>query len=176
MDFKLRFREDQIRTWEEGYRRDLGEEDRVVECELGPKVWKRGFLTKEDLLRLCEWKSLRAVHHAKTNAEPYVQEVSRAALASSDERFRIEVLTLLSGVSWPMASVILHLVHEDRYPILDFRALWSLGFTEPPPYKFELWSAYTDFCRDLAQRNGISMRVLDRALWQYSKEGQVKPK
>lgn len=39
---------------------------------------------------------------------------------------RIEVLTVVCGVSWPVASTILHYCVSDDYPILDFRALWSL--------------------------------------------------
>jgi len=80
---------------------------------------------------------------------------------------------LLSGVGWPMASVILHWCHADPYPILDFRALWSLGLDPLPPYDFDLWRAYTGHCRGLAAA-GVTMRDLDRALWQYSKEKQVR--
>ena len=39
-------------------------------------------------------------------------------------------------------------------------------------YNFDLWWAYTSFCRKLAQEAGVSMRELDRALWQYSKVKQ----
>jgi hypothetical protein len=77
-------------------------------------------------------------------------------------------------VAFPTASVLLHFAHRDRFPILDFRALWSLGIDEPPTaYTFEFWSAYTRECRSLAEAAEVSMRTLDRALWQYSKEQQV---
>jgi len=82
------------------------------------------------------------------------------------------VLTLLSGVGWPMASVVLHWCHTAPYPILDFRALWSLGVAPLPSYDFPLWRAYTDHCREMAAAAGVSMRDLDRALWQFSKENQ----
>lgn len=86
---------------------------------------------------------------------------------------RIEVLTLLCGVGWPMASVILHFGYENQYPILDFRALWSLGVDAPNSYTFQIWEPYTHFTRELADKAGVSMRELDRALSQYSKEKQV---
>lgn len=60
----------------------------------------------------------------------------------------------------------------DLYPILDYRALWSLGIDPPPAYDFPFWRAYTLACRELAAGAGVSMRDLDRALWQYSKENQ----
>jgi len=71
------------------------------------------------------------------------------------------------------ASVLLHFGYRDLYPILDFRALWSLS-VEPPKegYDFEFWSAYTTHCRELARQAEVDMRTLDRALWQYSSDNQ----
>ena len=90
-------------------------------------------------------------------------------------RLRIGVLTLLDGVQMPTASVLLHLAHRDPYPIIDYRALWSLGVDAPPtPYSFAFWEAYTRACRSLARAANVSMRTLDRALWQYSKERQAR--
>jgi hypothetical protein len=101
-----------------------------------------------------------------------VRAVTAAALATPSERLRIEVLTLLCGVKWPTASVILHFCSTDRYPILDFRALWSLNVNVPKAYGFDLWWEYTQFCRRMADEAHVSMRTLDRALWQFSKENQ----
>jgi len=80
---------------------------------------------------------------------------------------------LLQGVEWPTASVLLHFGYRDLYPILDFRALWSLS-VEPPKegYDFEFWSAYTTHCGSLLGRREVDMRTLDRALWQYSSDNQ----
>jgi len=75
------------------------------------------------------------------------------------------VLLLLNGVHWPTASVILHFCHADPYPILDVRALWSLGIdANTVPYNFEFWNEYTQFCRKLAGEAKVTMRELDRAL------------
>ena len=77
----------------------------------------------------------------------------------------------LNGVGWPSASTILHFFHNDPYPLLDFRALWSIGI-ESYKYSFSFWEKYVDFCRNVANENEVSMRTLDRALWQYSRENQ----
>jgi hypothetical protein len=67
--------------------------------------------------------------------------------------------------------VLLHFGHPDPCPILDFRALWSLGLETPPvTYKFVFWWEYVQFCRQLAADLGLSMYELDRALWQFSAE------
>jgi hypothetical protein len=82
---------------------------------------------------------------------------------------------LLEGVAYPTASVILHFLHRDPYPILDVRALWSVSADAPASeraYGFEFWSAYVDYTRELASQRGVSMRTLDRALWQYAFEHQ----
>ena len=62
--------------------------------------------------------------------------------------------------------------HRHPYPILDYRALWSLSLKLPKCYSFEFWWAYVEYCRELSSRNGVDMRTLDKALWQYSKEKQ----
>ncbi|MCB0241463.1 MAG: hypothetical protein KDH08_23170 [Anaerolineae bacterium] len=66
-----------------------------------------------------------------------------------------------------MATVILHWCHREPYPILDYRALWALGYEQPPTYTFNFWQAYTIFCRDLAAKTRVSIRELDRALWAF---------
>lgn len=139
---------------------------------LKPKIDKQGFLTKADLWKVARWKSPRSAGHTEKNTDDFVREISGIAFTSKNERVRIEVLSLLNGVQWPTASVILHFFHKDPYPILDFRALYSISIEEPPDYGFGFWWSYVEFCRRLAKQSGLSMRDLDRALWQYSKENQ----
>ena len=110
--------------------------------------------------------------YVKANSPDIVEAVTRAALESPHENVKIGVLRALRGVSWPTASVILHFCDTKPYPILDLRALWSLGYPKPPAYTLEFWLEYTKFTCDLSQRTGKSMRIVDRALWQYSNERQ----
>jgi hypothetical protein len=131
-----------------------------------------GYLTKSDLLELGHWKAPRIGPKLARNTETLVNEATRVALSCQSEELRICALTTIFGVGWPMASVILHFCHTLPFPILDFRALWSLSVPKPSIYSYKFWWAYTVFCRNLAKTHGISMRVLDRALWQYSKENQ----
>jgi hypothetical protein len=82
----------------------------------------------------------------------------------------MEALLALQGVGVPTASVLLHFAHPDDYPILDVRALESLGHSGRSTYPVSFWLRYLDACRDLAARHGVSVRTLDKALWQHSKE------
>jgi len=76
----------------------------------------------------------------------------------------------LSGVRWATASVLLHFGHQDRYPILDYRALVSFGVTGNVNFTIPFWNAYVAVCRTIDDQTKLGMRALDRALWQWSKE------
>lgn len=141
---------------------------------LAPTVRSRRQLTLGDLKRVCEWKSSRIGRKIDANSESDVAELSAFALRAESERARIGSLRLLHGVDWPTASVILHFFHADPYPILDRRAVWSLQSLKPSLYTFDFWMGYVRACRSLASQHGVTMRALDRALWQYSKENQSR--
>ena len=165
----LRFHTDEVRSIADRYEYPISETDLM-----GSKsaVQRRGYLTKSELEKVAYWKAPRSAGHAKKNVEDFVVEITRFAFATECERARVESLTLLDGVSWPTASVILHLFHSDPYPIIDFRAIWSVSLEAPARYSFGFWWSYVEFCRKAAQTACVDMRILDRALWQYSKENQ----
>lgn len=168
--FTLRFPGSDIKKWADRYKDPR--EDHLIGA-IVPRVKANGYLNKGDFLYICRWKTVRTQSQCEKNSEEFIKSVTETALKASNEQLRIEALTLLKGVDWPTASVILHFGQKDPYPILDFRALWSLGLQEPPqPYNFEFWWEYTQFCRNLAIELGVGMRILDRALWQFSKENQ----
>ena len=146
---------------------------------LVPVVRRQGYLTRDQLFTLCNWKSHRSAGRVRHNSASFVEEVTRFALSATDERARIESLTLLDAVDYPTASCILHLFHSDPYPIIDFRAIWSLQLSQTPPYSFEFWQSYCKGWRELlsqARRLSASVtpRLFDKALWQYSFEHQPK--
>jgi len=153
----------------EKYEYQINETDLMA---LKPAVNKRGYLTKDELAAIAYWKAPRSSGHAQKNSEDYVSEITGFAFKTNSERARIESLTILDGVSWPTASVILHLFHRDPYPILDYRALWSVSLEVPGQYTFGFWWPYVEFCRSLATSARVDMRTIDKALWQFSKENQ----
>lgn len=146
-----------------------GVNDSHVEA-LVPTVRARGYLLREEMHLVARWKSPRSAPRVLDNQEDWLRDITAIALSTPSERLRIEVLTLLGGVGWPMASVVLHWFHEDEYPILDYRALSSVGAPADQAYVYPFWKCYTDFCRAQAGQAGVTMRDLDRALWRYSYE------
>ena len=170
-DMKLRFKESEISHIAESYKYPRKETQLL---ELREAVQREGFLNKSQLKLIAQWKAPRSAGHVEKNAQDYIREITGYAFKARDERSRIELLTLLDGVAWPTASVILHLFHADPYPILDFRALWSVNLAVPKQYGFSFWWPYVEYCRKVAARNRVNMRILDRAMWQYSKKYQKK--
>src|SRR5260370_42139000 len=167
--FKLRFPPSEIPRWAKGYAYLEG--DKAVD-ELSRRARARGYLTRAEFLELCHWKTPRSQPRCATNTAAEIREATEIALATADERAKMYILRSLAGVGWPTASVILHFCDRRPYPILDYRALWSLGLRRPPVYTFDFWCAYTEFARLLARSTGLDMRTLDRALWRFSKERQ----
>ncbi len=170
---RLRFDKSKIGYWAGRYD-DGGNKLKLIEIEteVAPRIVEAGLVTKPDFVTLCVWKSPRIRRHAERNAEGFIEAVTRTALATTNEQLRIECLTLLHGVGYPVASVILHFGSRDPYPIIDFRTLWSSNADVPGQYDFNFWWKYVTFCRKLADRSGVDMRTLDHALWQSSKERQ----
>jgi hypothetical protein len=140
---------------------------------LVPKVQERGFLTKGELAEVCCWKTPRSQKLVSQNDEDLVKTATAMALSETDDRLKIHVLLALDGVSMPTASVLLHWFDKQRYPIIDFRAMWSLGVPDTQSYSLRFWVEYVAFARELADQAGVSMRILDKALWQYSIENQI---
>ncbi len=131
---------------------------------------KRGHMTRDDLIAVARWKwrGSRTRQLCAENTEEEVKVITASSFgAKKSERLRIGALLSLRGVQWPMASVILHFAFPDRYPILDIRAMRTVGSTSH--YTYEKWIEYVDLCRKTAAKCGVSMRKLDKALWAFDK-------
>jgi hypothetical protein len=166
LEFELRFPPDDIEVLAGrfSYDEDAG-------ClAAGAAAAARRYYTRDEFLKVCDWKSARSRPLVQSNDAPTVEAATRAAFETSDEGARVGALCGLRGVGVPIASALLHFAFPDRYPILDVRALESLGRKGRSLYPVSFWVAYLDACRRLAAEHGVSLRTLDKALWQHSKE------
>jgi thermostable 8-oxoguanine DNA glycosylase len=146
---------------------DKAREEEIMNV-IAPKVTQTRFLEQDDFLEVCAWKTKRSKSRCAKNSKEYIKEITSIALNTKEERVRIESLTLLDGVGWPTASVFLHFFHSEPYPILDIRALNTLGVdSKKVRYNFTFWDSYVQECRRLAKEAELDMRTLDRALWSY---------
>jgi hypothetical protein len=130
-------------------------------------------LSKQLFLEIATWKTPRQRRNYESNLPALVAEATNIGFGvARSERIRIEILTLLAGVSYPVASTLLHFAFPERYPILDFRAIWSLGLEQPSFYSFNFWWQFVQRMREESGKLKVSIRDLDKALWAYSKENQ----
>lgn len=169
-EFWPRFPISEVGNWANRYQYA---DDAKVE-RVGRRAARRGCYRLADLLVVAQWKTRgRSARYCEVNADSDVRRATAFALTTTDERERVAALVRLHGVQLPTASVLLHIALADRFPIIDYRALWSLGVDDPPAsYSFDYWWAYVEACRSLKAAANVDMRRLDRGLWQFSKEHQ----
>jgi hypothetical protein len=137
---------------------------------IGAAARARGHYTRAELVEVCGWKTARSRPKVASNSEPAVVDATGRALATTEEATRMTALLELAGVGVPTASVLLHFAFPADYPILDVRALESLGERSRTHYPVSFWLAYLATCRELGRRHGVDLRTLDKALWQHSKD------
>jgi hypothetical protein len=129
----------------------------------------RLYLTRTELRWVGEWKSPRIRPQIARNTEAGVRGVTEAAFLIRDEARRLRVLLALPGVGVAVASVILHFADPARYPIYDVRvraALRRTGHRRRFPPTPAGWQAYARTLREIAARHRVSLRTLDKALWE----------
>jgi hypothetical protein len=101
-------------------------------------------------------------------------ELISSALAVEDD---FQALALMAGPHGiyrfgpAMSSAVLAACRPARFTIADVRALASLRALDlvpaagPPTFRIADWLPYLGACRELAARCGVSLRLVDRALW-----------
>ena len=135
--FALRFPIADLDRWASKYDAQLD-----VQAQTAADTAKeRGSMTKEEFLTVATWKSPRPKRWLEDNTDDDIKDATHSAFSTTNARVRIGVLTTLRGVSYPMASAILHLVCKD-VPLLDVNALAALRVGKPSSYSFQFWNAY----------------------------------
>lgn len=131
---------------------------------------RNGCYTAENLGIIFKWKTRnRGVSRLQKNDPAEIADALKLAVMATTERSAVAVLRGLSGVDTPVASAILTAINPERYTIIDFRALESLG-VDSPDRSLPFYLCYLRYCWAAAKEHRISLRTLDRALWQWSFE------
>jgi hypothetical protein len=157
-----------VRMWSARYRVSELEERLLTEVSDG--IAARAFLTRDDLMQVGRWKSSRSADHLERNSDQDIEELTRLALVSPD-RLKERVLCLLRGVGPPVASAILTVAYPERFTVMDVRVLEVLHTFGELRSRTPHYYDYLLRCHALAARAGCGLRALDRALWQWAKEG-----
>ena len=135
---------------------------------------RNGQYTRSNLLEIFEWKTRgRGRSRLQRNSDAEIADALALATAAKTDRTALAVLMGLDGVQVPVASAVLTVIYPERFTIVDFRALHALGIKDAN-ITIDFYLFYLAECRKLARANHVSLRTLDRALWQWSKEASKK--
>lgn len=137
--------------------------------EAGERILS-GERTKNNLLRIFDWKiEKRGRSRILRNSDADISDALELSIRASTDRAAVAVLLGLHGVQLPVASAVLTAVFPNRFTIIDWRALEALGVSTKY-LSVQFYLDYLNKCRELAGQYDVSLRTLDRALWQWSKE------
>jgi len=146
--------------------------------ELRP-VLKRGYLTKEEFLKIGMWKSPRPKQQYLRNSEENIKKITQEVISTKFEKRKIDLLTKLKGVSVPTASAILTLIDPKNYGVVDIRVwqlLYSYGSVKTKPegmgFDFKNWFNYLVKLRYYAKKFKVKARDIERTLFLYHKKIQ----
>jgi hypothetical protein len=133
---------------------------------------ERSYLTKPELVKVCRWKSPRALKHIQRNQGNTIKKITKAAFGTRSEEKKLALLITLYGVSIPMASSILMLTNPNRYGVIDIR-VWQLLFemgtvktnADGIGFDFKQWYRYLVILRYLAKKYKVGARDIERTLF-----------
>jgi len=131
-------------------------------------------VTREDLIRLTEWKMARGVWRARNlalvmaNPAAEVEEVTaRAIEAIPNSRVPIAVLAKLSGVGPATASAVVSAVAPGTYPFFDEIVAGQVPGLGPAAFTLPYYVRYAEALRERSAALGESWTParVERALW-----------
>lgn len=137
----------------------------------GKDIKLRGWLTKEEFLQICLWKSRRPKKWYILNDTQSIKKLTKKSLACEDEVMKISFLTELKGVSIPTASAILSVIDPSKYPIIDIRCMKTmvaLGLMKDEGISIKSWCVYLKEVRKLAKQNKKAPREIEKGLFAYN--------
>ena len=135
---------------------------------------QQGTLSDYDFYAIVIWKSNRAktkIKRGLSEAGATVSSLMRELYAAEKPQDKVENLLALWGIGLAMASAILAVCYPEKFTVLDYRAWETLrdnsvvDLPERYPQSSAGYLEYCSACRQLAERVGLSLRNLDRALW-----------
>ena len=163
----MKITKENILKYAQKYDRDYKEKGKKTEDEVKLLLRKQRYLTRKNLITIGDWKAPRARRHYSNNRNHKVRKISKFSFSTRDEKARIESLDSLRGVGYPIASAILHFAFPNKYPIMDFRVIRSLGLKQPSTYKFDFWKGYCKKIQAISKKYCFPIRTVDKALWKY---------
>ncbi|MFH1971027.1 MAG: hypothetical protein ABIJ05_01430, partial [Patescibacteria group bacterium] len=172
-------KKDEILEWLDKYNKEDKHLD--LENQLEERIRTQGFLTKEDLTQLIEWKYRDERRRLflkwnEDNEDLEIKDITKNAINSKDEKEKIKLLCKIRGVGIPLASCILALYNPEKYCIFDIHIYDEIFntdhknrpkyFSSNPKYYLEL----LEKLRKLSEEYSLSIRDIEKALFKKNCE------
>jgi len=165
----------EIIKWCEKYNKEEDQYNTGLEDELHDKLRNTKELTKEDLIKIVEWKfqgrllgrRKRILNLIESIGDKDVKRISWEALDNQDEKQRIKKLMEIRGVGPALASVILTFYDPKNYGVYDIHA-WRELFGREPKSLFSNINNLMQFfskLREIANDYDLDARVVEKALF-----------
>jgi len=144
--------------------------------ELGPQAKKNGFLTQEEFLKICLWKTPRAKKKYLDNTKETIEKTTKKAFAETNEIKKIQTLCKLNGVGIPVASAILTVINPKKYGVIDIRCIQTLkenGYEKEFPNKSiseKRWKRYVEILNELSKNFNCKPREVEMAIFAKNRE------
>jgi len=129
------------------------------------------FLTKNELLRIAEWK-LRRLYFPKhrkeieKNTDSLIEETTEKAIKETDDKTKVEILDeLLHGVGIPVASAVLTVLNPQDYAVIDINGWYALYHEEKKLFTSSDFKQYINKVREIAKNQGLTAREVDKGLF-----------
>jgi hypothetical protein len=136
-------------------------------------LWaKKGWLSKNEFLAICLWKSRRPKNLYKKNSNSAIKSITKKAFIQKDEAKKMKLLTKLSGVEVPTASAILSVTNPKSYPVIDIRCVESLRELNLISWKnisVTSWVKYLDVIRNISKAKKKTAREVEKGLFAFNR-------
>ncbi len=138
--------------------------------QAGQEAAKRGWMTSAELVEIGSWKTKnRQRHNLEANAQSFVRDVTEFAFALARANRSGSKASALFAASAHQSPPLLHFMDPDRWSILDYRILQSLGVERPKRYTFNFWERFQAATGAFATDAGVSRRCFDKAGFTWSR-------
>lgn len=164
------------------YRKKYDEEEdkdkniKDVEEKLRAKFQKNQYITKEDLIRIVEWKFQDRVkgrrkivlNYLKDVEGFFIEGVSRLVFKLNDDERRLKLLSVIKGIGVALASVILSFYDPQNYGVIDIHAWRELFEVKEPKDLFSNFKHAIKFfnkLREISAQTNLPCRDIEKALF-----------
>lgn len=165
----------ELLRWYEKYNQEEDQYNTSLELELGNKLRATKELTKEELIKIIEWKfqgrllgrRKRILNLIKNIEDFEIRKLSKLSFNEQNEKKRIEYLREIKGVGIALASCILTFYDPKSYGVYDIHIWRELFGREPKDLfvKIEYYIKVLEKLREISNGNNIDVRIVEKALF-----------